>query len=655
MTDESILTAIEGRRRVAVERVRPAVDCGRFPIKRTVGERVLVTADVFADGHDVVQAALLSRKRGGCDWHATPMAPLGNDVWQGEFTVEELGQCEYAVRGWVDAFETWHRDLQKRITADQDITVDLQIGAQLLAEAAGRAEGADADRLMHWQSVLSAGTTVATYEAAAEELEALTARYPDLRFAVECPPLVVEVDRPRARFSTWYELFPRSTAGDATRHGTLRDCIGWLPRLAEMGFDVLYLPPIHPIGRAFRKGPNNSTEATADDLGSPWAIGAAEGGHMAIHPQLGTLDDLHALVAAARGRDIDVALDIAFQCSPDHPYVTQHPEWFRQRPDGTIQYAENPPKKYQDIYPFDFETSDWRALWRELTDVFLYWCEQGIRVFRVDNPHTKAFGFWEFCIREVKSRCPEAIFLSEAFTRPRVMYRLAKLGFTQSYTYFTWRNTKAELTEYFEELMQTEVAEFFRPNLWPNTPDILPEHLQVGGRGAFVARLVLAGTLSGNYGIYGPAFETMQHLPREAGSEEYLDSEKYQLRAWDFDQPDDLAHVITIVNRARRENAALQSNTSLKFHPTDNERILCYSKRSEDGDNVMVMVVNLNFHGMEEGFVDLRLDDLGLAGDRPYQLHDLLSDKIFTWQGGRNYVQLVPPDVPAHIFRVAQA
>ncbi len=422
-----------------------------------------------------------------------------------------------------------------------------------------------------------------------------------------------------------------------------------------MGFDVLYLPPIHPIGRTYRKGKNNRTEATPQDVGSPWAIGAEEGGHKAIHPELGTLDDLHALVAAAQERDIDVALDIAFQCSPDHPYVSEHPEWFRKRPDGTIQYAENPPKKYQDIYPFDFETSDWQALWRELTDVFLYWCEQGIRVFRVDNPHTKAFSFWEFCIREVKRHYPEAIFLSEAFTRPHVMYRLAKLGFTQSYTYFTWRNTKAEFTEYFEELAQTEVAEFFRPNLWPNTPDILPEHLQVGGRPAFVARLVLAGTLSGNYGIYGPTFETMQHLPREAGSEEYLDSEKYQVRTWHFDDPEDLAGMIKTVNLARRENPALQSNANLVFHPTDNDRILCYSKRTDDGSNVIVTVVNLNFHGMEQGFVDLRLNDLGLAGDRPYQLHDLLSDKMFTWTGGRNYVQLVPENMPAHIFRVAQA
>jgi len=655
MKDESVLAAGEGRQRAIIEHVQPVVDGGRFPIKRTTGETVRVTADVFADGHDAVRAVLLHRKRGAADWHVAPMTAGYNDAWRGEFTVEDLGFYEFTVRGWVDAFETWQRDLKKRIAAGQDVTIDLQIGAKLIAAAAKRSSGADAERLNHWHQVLTAGATVPTYEAAAAELEELNARNPDLQFASEDRPYPVEVDRKRARFSTWYELFPRSTSGDPLRHGTLRDCIGWLPRLSDLGFDVVYLPPIHPIGTKFRKGKNNQVEAQPSDVGSPWAIGGAEGGHKAVLPDLGTLDDLHALVAAARERDIDIALDIAFQCSPDHPYVTEHPEWFKQRPDGTIQYAENPPKKYQDIYPFDFETPDWQGLWRELTGVFSYWCEQGIRVFRVDNPHTKAFPFWEYCIREVKRQFPETLFLSEAFTRPKIMYRLAKLGFTQSYTYFTWRNTKAELTEYFEELTQTEVAEYFRPNLWPNTPDILPEHLQVGGRAAFLVRLVLAGTLSGNYGIYGPAFENMEHLPREHGSEEYLDSEKYQIRAWNFDQPGNLSAAIKAVNLARRGNSALQSNANLVFHPTDNDNILCYSKRTDDGCNVIVTVVNLNFYGTEHGFVDLRLDDLGLSGDRPYQLHDLLSDRVFNWQGGRNFVELSNEGMPAHVFRVAQA
>jgi starch synthase (maltosyl-transferring) len=653
---DSLSLASDGRQRVVIENVQPVVDCGRFPIKRTIGETVVVTADVFGDGHDAVRAVLLSRQRGEAHWQASPMTALGNDAWRGSFVVTELGQTEYAVRGWVDGFDTWHRDLKKRIEAGQDVAIDLQIGAQFVGAAAARATGDDGARLGHWQRVLGAGSDMAAYQMGAEELDELTTRHPDLRYAVESVPLTIEVERERARFSSWYELFPRSTTGDESRHGTLRDVIDWLPRIADMGFDVLYLPPIHPIGQQFRKGKNNSTEAQAGDLGSPWAIGAAEGGHKAILPELGTLEDFLALVAASRERGIDVALDIAFQCSPDHPYVKEHPQWFRQRPDGTIQYAENPPKKYQDIYPFDFETPDWQALWRELTDVFLYWCEQGVRVFRVDNPHTKALPFWEFCIGEVKSKYPETIFLSEAFTRPKVMYRLAKLGFTQSYTYFTWRNTKQEFVEYFTELTQTVVKEFFRPNLWPNTPDILPEHLQVGGRPAFIARLVLAGTLSSNYGIYGPAYEAMEHLPLKAGSEEYLHSEKYQTRAWDLDQPENLRGVITAVNRARRENVALQWNERLVFHPSDNDQLLCYSKRSADGSNVILTVVNLNFHGEEHGFIDLRLEELGLAHDRPFQLHDLLSERIFTWQGARNFVKLDPlgPTLPAHIFRVAQ-
>ncbi len=370
-------------------------------------------------------------------------------------------------------------------------------------------------------------------------------------------------------------------------------------------------------------------------------------------PQLGSLSDLAALVAAARDHGIELALDIAYQCSPDHPYAAEHPEWFRHRPDGTIQYAENPPKKYQDIYPFDFESSAWAELWRELTDVVLYWCAQDIRIFRVDNPHTKPFAFWEFLIGEVKGRYPDTIFLSEAFTRPKIMYRLAKLGFTQSYTYFTWRNTKAEFIEYFTELTETEVHEFFRPNLWPNTPDILPPHLQTGRRAAFVTRLVLAATLGASYGIYGPPFETLEHAPREPGSEEYLDSEKYQLRAWTFDEPRNISGVIAAVNRARRDNCALQSNDGLRFHPTDNDHLLCYSKQASGGENTVLVVVNLNFQEAQHGFVELPLAELGLAADRPYRVQDLLAENaVFTWQGSRNFVDLDPQKTIAHVFRV---
>ena len=645
--------AEDGRRRVAIENVKPAVDGGRFPIKRIVGQTLVIMADIFADGHDVVRAALLSRIAGSVEWHEAPMTPLGNDLWQGQFQAAKVGRYEYTVVGWVDAFATWHRDLVKRIEAGQDVAVDLRIGSQLVGQAVERAGAADAPKLRRWQSELSSGTVEpVALPSKMAELAAIVDRYPDRRLASRCdPPFAAVVDPVRAGFSTWYELFPRS-CGASGRHGTLADVIGWLPRLAEMGFDVLYLPPIHPIGETFRKGKNNAVVPEPDDYGCPWAIGASTGGHTAIDPQLGTLADLHRLVAAAKQRGIDVALDIAFQCSPDHPYVKQHPEWFRRRPDGTIQYAENPPKKYQDIYPFDFKSTEWQSLWRELTDVVLYWCAQGIRIFRVDNPHTKPFAFWEFLIGEVKAGYPDVILLSEAFTRPKIMYRLAKLGFTQSYTYFTWRNTKAELTEYFTELRQNSMRDFFRPNLWPNTPDILPEHLQVGGRAAFVARLVLAATLGANYGIYGPPFETLENRPRGPGSEEYLDSEKYQLRKWDVDRAENLGTLIATINRARRDNPALQSDAGLRFHATDNDQLICYSKQSEDGENLVIVVVSLGFHAEQHGFIDLPVAELGIDPDRPYQLQDLLGGKTFTWQGPRNFVQLDPHQSPAHVFRV---
>ena len=419
-----------------------------------------------------------------------------------------------------------------------------------------------------------------------------------------------------------------------------------------MGFDVLYLPPIHPIGYSFRKGKNNVLEAQPGDVGSPWAIGAKEGGHKAIHPQLGSLADFKRLVAEAKKLDIEIALDIAFQCTPDHPYVTEHPEWFRKRSDGSIQYAENPPKKYQDIYPLDFESENWQELWNELKSVILFWCEQGVRIFRADNPHTKAFPFWEWVIGEVKKNYPDALFLAEAFTRTKVMYRLAKLGFSQSYTYFTWRNTKPELTQYFTELTQTEVGDFFRANLWPNTPDILTEYLQFGGRPAFMTRLVLAAMLGANYGIYGPAFELCENVAREPGSEEYLNSEKYEIKHWDLEKPGSLRELIARVNRIRRENRALQSDRNLRFYPVDNPEILCFGKSTDDLSNVIVVAVNLDPHHTQSGWVELPSEELGLDPQQTFQMHDLLTDARYLWQGKRNYVQLDPDSVPAQIFRV---
>jgi len=447
-------------------------------------------------------------------------------------------------------------------------------------------------------------------------------------------------------------MFPRSTALEPGRHGTFRDCEARLDYVARLGFDVLYLPPIYPIGQSFRKGKNNSPSAEPGDTGSPWAIGAKEGGHTAIHPQLGTLADFRSLVERAASKGIELALDIAFQCSPDHPWVSEHPDWFKKRRDGTIQYAENPPKKYQDIYPMDFESSDWRGLWDALLGVFRFWIDQRVRIFRVDNPHTKAFPFWEWLIAEIKRDSPDVLFLAEAFTRPRVMQRLAKLGFSQSYTYFTWRNTKQELTDYFTELTQTQVREYMRPNLWPNTPDILHETLQLGGRPTFLSRIVLAATLGPNYGIYGPPYELGENKPLRPGSEEYLNSEKYEIRHWNLDAPHSIDSTIATINRARRENAALRTTHDLFFHPTDNPYLIAYSKSSADGSNIVLTVVNLDSFHTQLGWVYLDLDRLRLRADESFQVLDHLTGMTYLWQGSRNFVELSPAKIPAHIFRV---
>lgn len=641
------------RCRVAVESIRPEVDCGRFPIKRVLGDPVIVEADVFADGHDTVVAILEHRHEGQDAWNEQSMQPLGNDRWRAEFQLDQLGEFCYRIVGWVDRFRTWRADLKKRSEAGQDLTIDLRIGAQLVEAAAGRAKGADAKQLHEVADRLSARGVHSTLDQAAraaaamdEGLLTLMDRHADRSHQTISQELRVVVDGKRAEFSAWYELFPRS-CGPAGKHGTFRDVIAHLPYVAEMGFDVLYLPPIHPIGRAFRKGKNNETTGEAGDVGSPWAIGGPEGGHKAVHPDLGTLEGFRALVAAAQKRGIDVSLDIAFQCSPDHPYVKEHPQWFRHRPDGTIQYAENPPKKYQDIYPFDFQTDDWQALWEELKSVFLFWLEQGVRIFRVDNPHTKPFAFWEWCLREVKRVRPDAIFLSEAFTRPKIMYRLAKLGFTQSYTYFTWRNAKQELTEYFTELSQPPLTDIFRPNLWPNTPDILHEYLQKGGRPAFMVRAVLAATLSSNFGIYGPAFELLERLPREPGSEEYLNSEKYELKKWEFDRPDSLRNLLTTLNQARRAQPALQRNGNVTFHPIDSDQLVAYSRQTADGSNIVLTVVNLDPAGAHSGTLELPEQ---FAAGGVGEVYDLLSDQRFRWPNLRPYIDLDPRRVPAHLF-----
>jgi starch synthase (maltosyl-transferring) len=651
-----------GRRRVVIEGVTPQVDSGRFPIKRVVGDEVAVEADVFADGHEEIACLLEHRHECEATWHHTPMQPLGNDRWRASFWMEELGLYFYRIVGWVDRFQTWRHDLKKRADAGQNLEVDLQIGAKLVQDASkqsgDRETAAQLDDFaarLAGENLLGPDEQVDSYAAAMDDaLVILMESCADRSLATTSLEFGIVVDEPKAVFSAWYELFPRSYSPTPGEHGTLRDLIEHLAYVASMGFDVLYLPPVHPVGTAFRKGKNNAETAKPGEVGSPWGIGSAEGGHKAIHPALGTLDDFHALVAAAKEQGLEVALDIAFQCSPEHPYVKQHPQWFRHRPDGTIQYAENPPKKYQDIYPFDFENEDWRGLWDELKSVFLFWLEHGVRIFRVDNPHTKPFAFWEWCLAEVKAARSDAIFLAEAFTRPKIMYRLAKLGFTQSYTYFTWRNTKQELTEYFTELTRPAVADVFRPNLFTNTPDILHAYLQEGGRAAFIVRSVLAATLGANWGVYGPAFELQERTPREAGSEEYLNSEKYEVKQWDLNRPDSLRDLLGQLNKLRREQPALQRNENLMFHPIDSDQLIAYSKRTEDASNVVLVVVNLDPQTAHSGWVELPLGHFRLDGGR-FEVTDLLRDKKFQWQGSRAYIELDPKDLPAHVFQVQRS
>jgi starch synthase (maltosyl-transferring) len=703
------LPPANGRRRVVIEDVSPQIDAGRHPVCRVIGDRLIVTAAIFADGKDQLAARLLFRHSKDRRWSYAPMHAKGNDLWSGAFTLDKLGDWRFTLLGWIDHFATWASELKKRIAAQndpanaevtsettqslapnldvglnvgskssaQDLPLALRSGAALIRAAGQRARGNDAKRLREMAKGLEklADENRPHYDDPCdEELLQLMGNYPDLanasQYEIELP---VWVNRERARFSSWYELFPRSASPIPGHHGTFRDVENQLPEIAAMGFGIVYLPPIHPIGRTFRKGPNNTTNAGPDAPGSPWAIGdraavanaplgaqaaGDRGGHKSIHPQLGTFADFDNLVAAARSQGVEIALDIAFQCSPDHPWVSEHPEWFTIRPDGSIQYAENPPKKYQDIYPLNFESSDWRGLWDELYSVFEFWVHRGVRVFRVDNPHTKALPFWDWCLNTLRTNYPDTIFLAEAFTRPRVMYGLAKRGFTQSYTYFTWRNSKVELQDYLQELTRPPVSEFFQPNFWPNTPDILHKTLQEGGRPAFMQRLILAATLSSSYGIYGPAYELVENTPARpengrAESEEYLDSEKYEIRQRNRGAPNSLVPLITSLNRIRHANRALQSNVSLHFHYVDNPQLICYSKTTPDFDNTILVVVNLDSFNEQSGWTNLDLDQIGCTANESFVVEDLLNDAQYTWRE-RNYVALQPGTKPAHIFRVSR-
>lgn len=637
-----------GRVRVALERLRPAVDGGRFALKRTVDEPIEVSVHAFTDGHDLVAVDLVAKDPAGGS-HRAPMRRStvpGTDRFDAVLEPAAIGRWAFWVEAWIDRYETWRRDTLKKAEAGVDVSVELADGRKLILAAAERASGSGRARLEEAAESLAPDAPTLS-RALDDEVSRLVRTWGERWFVAAWPvEIPVVVDPVRARFSAWYELFPRSASPDPSRSGTLADVEARLDYVASMGFDTLYLPPIHPVGRVHRKGRNNQRVAESDDVGSPWAIGSTEGGHTALHPELGTWEDFDRLVVRAKERGLDLALDVAFQCAPDHPWVREHPQWFRHRADGSIQYAENPPKKYEDIYPLDFETEDWKGLWDALRDVFLFWTEKGIFTFRVDNPHTKAFTFWEWVIAEVKARHPQAIFLSEAFTRPNVAYRLAKLGFTQSYDYFPWKNQKWEIEQYFTELSRPESLDFYRASSWTNTPDILTEYLQHGGRAAAITRAVLASTLSANYGVYGPVFELVYNQAREPGSEEYLDSEKYQVRHWDLHQDHSLSPLLRRLNQIRRDHPALQTDRTLEFYPTTDERIVAFGKSA--GDDHIVVVANVDPHASHQAEVELGF----LADAPPIQAHDLIADERHSWVGPRQRFLLHPGGQSARVFHI---
>ena len=637
-----------GQSRVIIENVQPQVD-GGYPAKRTVGESVQVSADIFGDGHDHIRAHVLYRKEDSKSWDVKEMIHRGNDVWTASFSVLEKGTYVFTIRAWVDHLETWYDGFRKKAEAKVDVHVELMEGVLLLKQLPDHKN----------EKIQTLIKKLGSKNKYAEAIETVLGS--DFQEVVHLHPLIsfetqfdkelrVVVEHKKANFSAWYELFPRSASLDGS-HGSFRDVIKLLPRIEAMGFDVLYLPPIHPIGKVNRKGKNNNVRSEQGEPGSPWAIGSDEGGHKAVHQQLGTLDDYKLLISEAKKHGLDIALDIAFQCAPDHPYVKEHPEWFKQRPDGSIQYAENPPKKYQDIYPFNFETEKWRELWSELKSVITFWIEQGVKIFRVDNPHTKPIPFWEWAIAEVNKEYEDIIFLSEAFTRPRIMASLAKIGFTQSYTYFTWRVTKQEITEYMNELVHGPSRNYFRPNFWPNTPDILPYHLQHQGENIFIIRLALAATLSSNYGLYGPVYEFCENSP-VPGREEYWESEKYEIKKYDWKKTNRMTDLMALLNKARRENAALQSTWNLEFCFIENPNLLAYLKATDDLSNILLIVVNLDPHSRQSGYVQLPKPRLQLADRINLKLHDLITDEHYTWTQEWNYVELDPYRLPFHIFKV---
>jgi len=637
---------------VVIENLDPYI--GRYPLKRVVGQELAVAADIFKDGHDQLAALLKWRKKGKSEWFQSPMRPTTNDRWAGICHFSENAPYELTIEAWQDDFRSWQVEYEKKFAAGiTNLSTELEEGAALAEKAAARADRShDKERLQSFAKQLQNADIQAGAQLAKNpEFMGLMTAWPDRSLSTEFRPYVeITVDRPEALFAAWYEFFPRSAEGKANEGSKFRDCLPRIDDAKAMGFDVIYFPPIHPIGFTNRKGRNNSVTCEPGEPGVPYAIGSQFGGHKAVEPELETLEDFDWLVKEVHARGMEIALDFAINCSPDHPYVKEHPDWFFHRPDGSIKYAENPPKKYEDVYPLNFYNKDWRALWEEMRDIILFWAQHGVRTFRVDNPHTKPVAFWEWMIAEVQKQFSDTIFLAEAFTRPKMMKELAKVGFTQSYTYFTWRNTKWELVEYLTELTQTDMKYYFRANFFTNTPDILPFFLQSGGRPAFLIRAVLAATLTTVYGIYS-GFELCENVG-VPGKEEYLNSEKYQFKERDWNAPGNIKDYITKLNQIRQTNRALHQYENLRFHTAENEQVLFYSKATEGLDNVVLVLVNLDPFNTQSAFVYVPIEDFGISESDPYQLHDLLTDEKFVWKGRRNFVMLDPHSRPAHIFRV---
>ncbi len=636
---------------IVIADIRPCVDCGRYPAKRRAGKRVTVTARIFRHGTDILSAELLYRSAEMREWRTVEMSEATDDVWSASFVPASPSTYRYTVRAWVDTYSTWARNTLKWHKGGENIQQDVLEGIGMLRDIAARA-GKDRRAVNSIIQRMNSSTPADALQiATADETVMLARKYQFRReLTVLRPELEMIVDRERASYSSWYEMFPRSQSAVPGRHGTFMDCERRLDDIREMGFDVLYLPPIHPIGMTNRRGKNGSAECSMSDPGSPWAIGNSNGGHKSIDPSLGTMEDFRHLLQTAGSKGIEIALDIALQCSPDHPYVREHPEWFKKRPDGSIRYAENPPKKYYDIFPLDFDTADRENLWEELRSIFLYWIDAGVKIFRVDNPHTKPFTFWRWLIESIRKEHPDVIFLAEAFTKPDVMYELSKIGFNMSYTYFTWKNFNYEIEQYFTELSSRYVSEFFRPMLFTNTPDILPFVLQNGGRAAFMMRALLAASLSPLWGIYS-GFELCENSAIE-GREEYLNSEKYEIKYRDWNMPGNIKAFIASLNRIRRENSAMQETGNTFFHHVDNPNLVCYSRSSEDGENRIIVVVNVNPFERQSAHVTIDADIIGLKGGESINVTDLLTGEKYSWRVGANYVELTPEIRPGHILRV---